>query len=173
MEPTPDELAGVVELFGALTRAQLRRALAELAFKRGEAFDPERFAEDVAAALRSYHLVAVDATDAGVSPPASDETEAGTDTDEVLAVGPVAFPSLPEGARDLPHILDVPDRAPDGDAVARAAADRFRRDAATAIDAGSEARIRALIDASYDLEGWGGLDLSATRERMDDELAGK
>ncbi len=162
MEPTPDELAGVVDLFGALARTELRRGLAELAFKRGEEYDPDRFTDTVEEAVRSYHLVAVDPAEAGV---------AASGADEVLVAGPVAFPELPEGATDLPHILDVPERTPDLEGAAVAAAERFRRDAVTAIDEGDRERVRALLDASYELEAWGGLDLSATRERMDDELA--
>jgi hypothetical protein len=163
MDPTPDELAGVVDLFGALTRAELRRGLAELAFKRGEEYDPERFAGAVEDALRSYHLVAVEAAGAGAADAGADE--------RAVVVGPVAFPVLPEGASDLPHILDVSDRDPDREAAAAAATTRFRRDAATAIDGGDEERVRTLLDVSYELEAWGGLDLSATRERMDDALA--
>ncbi len=162
MDPTPDELAGVVDLFGALTRAELRRGLAELAFKRGEEYDPGRFADAVEGALQSYHLVAVRAGDAGV---------AGVADDRVVVVGPVAFPALPGRASDLPHILDVPDRDPDHEAAAAAAATRFRQDAATAIDGGDGERVRTLLDVSYELEAWGGLDLSTTRERMDDALA--
>lgn len=160
MDPSADELAGVVDLFGALTRSELAEGLAELAYKRGEEYDPGSFADDIDDALRSYHLVAVDPAAAGV----------GTDG-PLVVVGPVAFPELPEGASDLPHILDVPDRNPDRDAAASAAADRFRRDAASAIDADDEDRIRALLDVSYELEAWGDRDLSGTRERMDDELA--
>jgi len=162
MDPTPDELAGVVDLFGALTRAELRRGLAELAFKHGEEYDPGRFADAVEGALQSYHLVAVRAGDAGV---------AGVADNRVVVVGPVAFPALPERASDLPHILDVPDRDPDHEAAAAAAATRFRQDAATAIDGGDGERVRTLLDVSYELEAWGRLDLSATRERMDDALA--
>lgn len=154
MDPTPDELAGVVGLFGALTRAELCEGLAELAFKRGEEYDPDAFEGNVEDALRSYHLVAVDA-DAGES---------------LLVVGPAAFPELPDGATDLPHILDVPGRDPDREAAGTAAAQRFRQDAATAIDDVDTDRIRALLDVSYELEAWGDVDLSAARERMDDAL---
>ena len=161
MDPTPDDLAGVVDLFGALTPAELRRALGELAFKRGQDADPEQFAGAVADARQSYHLIAVDTGAAGVDV---------SDAEELLVVGPVAFPTLPEGARDLPHILDIPERDPDRDAVRTAAATRFRGDAAGAIDDGDTERIRTLLDTSYELETWGGMDLSVTRERMDDEL---
>ncbi len=162
MDPAPDELAGVVDLFGALTPRELRRALAELAFKRGDDDDPEQFGATVADARQSYHLVAVDTGVAGLDDPAADD---------LLVVGPVAFPTLPEGARDLPHILDIPERDPDREAVTTAATTRFREDAARAIDDGDTERIRTLLDISYELETWGGMDLSTTRERMDDELA--
>jgi len=39
MTATGDELAGVVDLFGALTREELSQALTELAFKQGAAVD--------------------------------------------------------------------------------------------------------------------------------------
>jgi hypothetical protein len=156
MDPTPDDLAGVVDLFGGLTRAQLGEALAELAYKRGGEYDPDGFEAIIDAAVRSYHLIAVE-----------DATETA---DSLLVVGPVAFPELPEGATDLPHILDVPDRDPNRDAAARAAAERFRRDAATAIDDGDTERVRVLVDVSYELEAWGGRDLSTTRELLDETL---
>jgi hypothetical protein len=157
MDPTPDELAGVVDLFGALTRTELCEGLAELAFKRGEEYDPDAFEGNVDDALRSYHLAAVDA-DVGES---------------LLVVGPAAFPELPDGATDLPHILDVSERDPDREAAGTATAQRFRQDAATAIADGDTDRIRALLDVSYELEAWGDVDLSAARERMDDALGTK
>ena len=42
----PDELAGVVDLFGALTPSELESALEELAFKRGESVDSDAVAVD-------------------------------------------------------------------------------------------------------------------------------
>lgn len=180
MEPTPDELAGVVDSFGALTRAELREGLAELAFKRGEEYDPDRFTDTVEDAVRSYHLIAVDPGEAAVAGPSEASAVAGPTDDradgdstasDVLLPGPAAFPELPGGARDLRHILDVPDRDPDVEAVTVAAADRFRADAVTAVQEGNHERLRSLLDASYELEAWGNIDLSATRERIDDELA--
>jgi hypothetical protein len=155
MDPTPDALAGVVDLFGALTRAELCEALAELAYKRGGEYDPDGFEADVDGALRTYHLVAVDPDAAGES---------------LLVVGPVAFPELPEDAGDLPHILDVPDRAVDESAAARAATEQFRREAASAVADGDAGRVRTLLDVSYELEAWGDTDLSGTRELLATEL---
>jgi hypothetical protein len=160
MDPTPDELAGVVDLFGALTPPELGEALAEIAFKRGDEYDPDVFEDGIDAALDSYHLVAVD----------PERADRATE-DPLLVAGPVAFPDLPEGGTDLPHILDVPDRELDREAAARAAAERFREDAAGAVAAGDEARIRALVDVSYELEAWGPVELAQARERLDAALA--
>jgi len=152
MEPSPDDLAGVVDLFGALTRMELERALHELAFKRGT--DPPDAEALIESALASYHLVAVDG--------------AG---EASLVVGPTAFPALPGGAEDLPHIMDDAGAdVPDADQIA-AAEGRFRQDAASAVAAGDDERVRTLLDVSYELEVWGDVDLADVRERLDDALA--
>jgi hypothetical protein len=161
MELSRDELAGIVDLFGALARAELQDAAAELAFKRDGEFEPEAFAADVEAAIRSYHLV--EAPPAAVTGPAPD----ASDDPRWLVPGPIAFPDLPDDAADLPHILDAEDRTVDRPAVARAAEERFRADAASAVDAGDPARLAELRDVSYELETWGGLDLSALRSGLD------
>lgn len=156
MDATADELAGVVDLFGALTRAELGEALAELAFKRGEDYDTEAFEADIDDALRSYHLVAV--------PPA----ETAVDAEEaLLVVGPVAFPELPEGATDLPHILDADQRSVSRNAAATAARDRFRSDAADAVQQEDPDRVASLLDVSYELEAWGSVELDEMRDRLD------
>jgi len=156
MELSGDELAGVVDLFGGLTRAELDRAVEELAFKRGA--DAEGVGAAVDDALEAYHLVAVDRPD--------DEVAAGEDA--LLVAGPAAFPTLPEGAEDLPHIMDVPERTVDRERAAAAARDRFRADAAAAVDAGDADRVAELVDVSYDLEAWGPVDAAALRDRLDD-----
>jgi hypothetical protein len=161
MDVTADDLAGIVELFGALTRAELQRALAELAYKSAGDFEPESFAVDVEAARRSYHLLAV-------PPPAVDgDPIERADVSTWVVPGPLAFPELPEDATDLPHILDIDERSVDHSAVDRAAEERFRADAAAAIDAGDSDRVAALRDVSYELESWSAVDLSAARERLD------
>jgi hypothetical protein len=159
MDVSADELAGVVDLFGALTRAELGHGLAELAFKQGEDCDPAAFDDDIDAALSTYQLVAVEA----------DEPDDTDTTDEPLLVaGPVAFPELPPGATDLPHILDVENRDVDRDTAAEAAKGRFEREAATAVNEDDQGMIAALLDASYELEAWGGIDLAEARARLDD-----
>jgi hypothetical protein len=150
---TGDELAGVVDLFGALTREELGDALGELAFKRGEEVDEAAAEAAVDDAIAGYYLVAVD-----------------RDGTTLLAPGPVAFPTLPDGAEDLPHILDVPTRTVDRDALAEAAERQLRADAARAVDADDDERIERLLDVSYDLETWGSTDVSGVRSRLDDAL---
>ncbi|WP_247007719.1 DUF7109 family protein [Halorientalis litorea] len=156
MELSRSDLAGVVDLFDALTRAELGDALVELAFKDGAERDPADFDAAIEDALDAYHLV---------------EYEDGHADDPLLVPGPVAFPTLPDGATDLPHILDVPERTVDRDAAGRAAAERFRADAARAVNEGNTDRAAELLDVSYELEAWAPVALADARERLDDELA--
>ncbi|MFB6309745.1 MAG: hypothetical protein ABEH64_01050 [Salinirussus sp.] len=157
-----DELAGVVDLFGALTRAELRSAAAELAFKRSGEFDPESFGTAVDDAVRSYHLLDVP------SRAVDGEATVNEDAPEWVIPGPAAFPELPTHGADLPHILDIGHRAVDHDVAVRHAEERFRADAAAAVDAGDGDRITTLRDVSYELETWGGLDLTAARARFEE-----
>ncbi len=146
-----DELAGVVDLFGGLTREELEEALAELAYRRGE----EPPDPDVDDAVAAYVLVEHD------------------DGDEALLVaGPIAFPTLPEGATDLPHMLDVPARSIDREALARDVEERFRADVARAVADGDADRMRELLDVSYELDAWGPVDLGEMRGRLDRALDG-
>ena len=155
MELTPDELAGVVDVVGPVTRDELGAACEELAFKRGEDVDREAFEAAIDSALASYHLVAVADHDADADAP-------------LVVVGPAAFPAIVEGATDLPHILDVSERDPATETVATAAERRFREDAAEAVRAGDEDRIATLLDVSYDLEAWGPVELSSARGLLDE-----
>lgn len=155
MEITGDELAGIVDLFGGLTASELGEAIAELAYRQGEEYDPTAYETRIETALTSYRLVAIDA---------SSWTDDDTVDDELLVAGPLAFPGLPPDAEDLPHILDIETRdvEPAGDAVA----DQFRDDARAAIDAGDTERIQTLLDASYELEPWAGVDLAEIRSAL-------
>lgn len=150
MSRTRDELSGVVDLFGALTREELAEALFELAFKQGRDVDEEALAAEIDGALDSYYLVAYE-----------------DDGEEFLAPGPVAFPTLPENAADLPHILDVEERSVDREALARQVLDRLAEEADEAIESDDSDRAEHLLDASYDLEAWGSVDASPVRERLD------
>jgi hypothetical protein len=155
-EATHDELAGIVDLFEALTREELEQALVELAYRRGSDVREDAVAAAVDEAVREYYLVALPA----------DAVDGQVDSDEALIVGPVAFPTLPGEGEDLPHILDVPERSIDREAAAEHVAQRLREDAATAVDDGDDDRVATLADATYDVEAWGAVDLSETRERL-------
>jgi hypothetical protein len=153
MEFPPDELAGIVDLFGALDRPTLRRGCVELAFKQGDDREPEHFDTAIDDAVESYHLLALE----------DSETE-------LLVPGPVAFPTLPEGARDLPHILDAEEHSPDRQRLAEAAERRFRDDTADAIETDDREWIANLLDISYELEVWAPVELSGTRNRLGEAL---
>lgn len=154
MDPTADELAGVVELFGALGHEELARALDELAARTGAPpLSDEQLGASVESALDSFVLV-----------------EHPVDGDAGYAVGPTAFPDPPAHAEDLPHILDVAHRSPDPEAVGERAADRFERAVENAIAADDAERARELLDLSYDVEAWAPVTLDAERERLDDYL---
>lgn len=126
-----DELAGICELFGALTREELDRARSELAFRQGrEPGEKER----VESAISEYALV---------------------EYDGLLVSGPTAFPTLPEGACDLPHILDVPEREVDREALGDHMTDRIH----------NEEDLELAREVSYDVEAWAPVDASTIREQ--------
>jgi hypothetical protein len=155
-EATHDELAGVVDLFDALTREELEQALVEIAYRRGRDVREDVVADAVAEAVRGYYLVALPA-------PAVEGVVAA---EEALVVGPVAFPMLPAEGEDLPHILDIPDRSVDHAVAAEQVAQRLREEVEGAVDDGNEDRAATLVDVTYDAEAWGSIDLTATRERL-------
>lgn len=150
----PDDLAGVIDLFGALTPAELESALEELAFKRGESVDTDAVETAVDDAVASFAVVRYRG-----------------DGRTLLAPGPAAFPTLPPNAEDLPHILDVPDRAVDREAAGAAVAERLRSATANAVDTGDDDEIRRLLDVTYDVEVWSdAVAVDGVRGRLDDAL---
>ncbi len=153
-----DELARMVDPFGALGRAELRQAATEVAFRRGEDLDEDAVDAAIDDAVAAYRLVAA-------------PVEAvGADLAEPLVVGPTAFPASLDGAEDLPHILDAERRSVDREAVGRAVVERLRGEAARAVDRGEQRRVRRLLDVSYDVEAWAPVDVSDVRERFDSAL---
>ena len=156
-----DDLAGVVDLFEWLTRAELSDALSELAFKQRAEVDEDAIDDAIDLAVAEYALVPapVGALSGGAG---SDPTEDSTP----LAVGPAAFPTLPEGAADLPHILDVPDRGVDREALADAVLERLREEAVEAINEGDADRLETLADVTYDVEAWAPVDVDPVRTRI-------
>lgn len=148
-EPTPDELAGIVDLFGGLTREELGRAVAELAFKRGEEADPEAYDPYIRRGVQMYALLAVD-HDAG----------------RLLVPGPVAFPALPDGAADLPHILEIPSRSIPPALRADRVRARLAAEAERAVDRNDEDRAATLLEVTYDAESWASVEVDAIRDRL-------
>lgn len=169
MDVTGDDIAGVVDLFGVLTRAELQHALAELAFKGGEEFDPEAFEEDIADAVETYHLIPVDASavDEPFEPVATGDDHSSELPASVLVPGPVAFPTVPEGGMDLPHILDIDTRTVNREQAGASAIEQFEDDVSDAKEQDDADRLASLVDISYELEAWASVDLSETRAAIE------
>ncbi|WP_135533370.1 DUF7109 family protein [Halostella pelagica] len=146
MDLTHDELAGIVDLFGALSRDELLNALSELAYREGREFDETESAAAVDEAVDGYHLV---------------------EYDDLLVAGPTAFPTLPANAEDLPHIMDVEERTVDREALGERTRERLRADADAALEDGDGDRLETLIDVSYDVEAWSPVSLDEMRADLD------
>lgn len=146
MDLSDDELAGVVDVLGALTRPELDEALSELAFRRGT--DPPGD-DAIEGALDRFALL--------------EHRPDGADEALVLP-GPAAFPVEPDGAEDLPHIMDVPDREVDRVAAGETALARLAAAAEGDLDEDRRAR---LLDLTYDLEAWAPVDAGDLRARLD------
>ncbi|SDQ53644.1 DUF7109 family protein [Natronobacterium texcoconense] len=156
MDATADELAGVVDLFGGLTRAELDRALSEAAFRAdGGSVDGAALEAAIDDAIASFSLVQYDGWDGD---------------DELLVAGPTAFPTVPDDAEDVPHILEIERRRLDRAALGESVRDRFVADLESAVESNDDDRIRELIDLSYDVESWAPIDLAAERSRLEATL---
>jgi hypothetical protein len=163
MNPTADELAGVVDLFGGLTRSEIERALDEAAFRAdGGSVDETALEATIDRALESFALVACGGGQTA-APPAS--TDGGDDV--LLVAGPTAFPTVPDHAEDVPHILDVEPRRLDRAALAEATREEFGGAVDEAIDDTDADRMETLLDASYDVEAWAPVELAAERSRLE------
>ncbi|KTG09705.1 hypothetical protein AUR64_08675 [Haloprofundus marisrubri] len=164
---THDDLAGVVDLFGALTHEELESALDELAYKQGSETDAEALSEAVETAISEYYLVeyVADADDRSVETNGPERRALENET--FVTVGPAAFPSLPPNAEDLPHILDVPRREVDREALGEQVRERLDSEVDAAIDDGDEDRLNRLYDVTYDLDAWAPVETEAIRQRLD------
>jgi hypothetical protein len=153
MDLSPDEFAGIADLFGGLTREELAEAVENLAARQGVDFGREALDARVETARLKYYLLAV-------------QREGET----VLAPGPTALPTLPDHAEDLPHMMEVSERAIDPERLAEAVHERLAADAERAIANDERDRIDVLIGVSYDAEAWGPVELEDIREQLRDSL---
>lgn len=160
MDLGPDELAGAVDCFGGLTREELTGVLVDLAARSGDTLVRDRLDRTIDEAIDGYYLIEVDAERVGVG---------GVDSSLLLA-GPAALPRLPERGEDLPHLLALDPRHVDRETVANHVERRLRADAAAAIAAADGARARALLDACYEVESWGPVDLDDAKVGLADLL---
>ncbi|WP_121742487.1 DUF7109 family protein [Natronorubrum halophilum] len=158
MNATGDELAGIVDLFGGLTRPELERALSEAAFRAdGQSVDETALETAIDDALESFALVRYERRHDGTR-------------QSLLVAGPTAFPSVPEHAEDVPHILDIDRRHLDRDALGETVHGQFTEELEDAVAAGDDDRLRHLLDVSYDIEAWAPVDLAADRDRLEATL---
>lgn len=148
MEPSPDELAGVADLFGALTRDELVRAFNDIAARQGVTFESDRLSAGLDRATDAYYLVELD-----------------RDGQPLYAPGPAALPRLPDHGEDLPHMMEIEPRSIDRQSVGRAVEERLRADAATAVADGDAERVRDLLDVAYEVDAWG-IDTADLRDRL-------
>jgi len=128
MEADPDVLAGVVDLFGALSREELRSAYADLAARSGDPFDADALEASVDRAVEGYYLVELSRVGDGEEPSegggsadgedgedgengadesADDESESADATR--LVAGPAALPTLPAGVDRLAALDPAPE----------------------------------------------------------------
>lgn len=161
MEPSPDELAGIVDGFGGLTRTELRAAIEDLTARSGDVLDREAIENGIEAALADYYLVELDPTTA-----LEDAIDGGSEP--VLIPGPAALPELPDGGEDLPYLVEIEPRTVDRGAAAESIASRLRSDAAAATAADDVDRARTLLDVCYEVEAWGPVALDETKADLAD-----
>lgn len=162
MVPGPDELAGAVDGFGGLTRAELRAALDDLAARAGTTIDRDELEAAIDDAIDGFYLFELEPA---VAMPGRN---GDVPDDPLLVAGPAALPALPAGGEDLPHLLDVDPRSIDHDAVAHAVESALRGAAAVAIDEADDDRAERLLDACYAIEAWAPVDLADAKAGLAD-----
>jgi len=160
MSTTHDELAGVVDLFGALTHAELADALGELAFKQRQDVDEDALETAIDDAIEAYALVEYEPVDEPVDETVTDDPET------LVTVGPTAFPTLPANAEDLPHILGYERRSVDRKRLAAQVSQRLTAEATAAVDADETDRAAELLDVAYDIEMWAPVDTDEVRSQL-------
>lgn len=149
---TNDDIAGIAEMFGVISRKQLEQALIELSYRQGEELSETAAENAVQEALSSFALVAI------------------SHQPQELTAGPAAYPTLPVGANDLPHMLEQDRQKPDPAVVREAANQRYREAVDEAIEASDTETLQDLLQLSYDIEAWAEITVDDVRSRIQDEL---
>lgn len=166
MTLTRDELAGIVDLFGALSREELRQAVEEVTYRVGEPPETADIEAQIDDALEEYYLVRIDPTDLDSGDEFEIERRDREGTEYLLTAGPTALPSLPEHGTDLPHLLDIEARVVDREALGGAVLERLRDETERVVEAGNTDRADRLLDVCYDAEAWAPIDTSNIRESL-------
>jgi hypothetical protein len=149
-----DELAGAVDLFGALTRPELRQAISELCYRQGVDIAVDDLDAVIDDALSAFVLLAAP----GVTAEPLDDVP--------IVAGPAAFPAHPEHAEDLPHILDIDPRNTERAVARDAAITQLQAAVDVVVEDGQPSEAARLLELCYDLESWGAVSLDTTRQRL-------
>lgn len=179
-----DELAGIVDLFGTLTRDAVDTAIVEMAFRQGIEVESDTRQEMITTAINQYRLIIYPSTEdemRSIQHPSEQASDINSNIDETklnrIAPGPTAFPTLPAHAEDLPRILETDGQAIDHEAATYAVINRLRDDTEQAITNNDIELMRYLRDVTYDIETWAGVAtanddlISDVRCRLNSALA--
>lgn len=135
------EIAGIADLFEGLTRDELKTAIQELSYRQDTEYTD--IEGHIDSAIAKLVLVPVEMDD-------------GTC---FLAPGPAAFPQIPEGGEDIPHILDIEPRDIPREKIGTAAEEHIRQQAAHAIATEDSERAAEILDRSYDITAFAPVDI--------------
>ena len=151
MDPTLDELAGAIDLFGGLSREELVRGFEDISARMGDHIDIEVLNLRIDEAIEKYYLVEMVSR-------------------ELLVVGPAALPELPEGGEDLPHLILVGKREIDMGEVEKSVRERIGREVEIVISKKDRNQMESLLDVCYDLEMWVGMNVEDIRKKLEEKM---
>tara|TARA_B110000014_G_scaffold263296_1_gene259582 strand:+ start:1005 stop:1484 length:480 start_codon:yes stop_codon:yes gene_type:complete len=148
MDPTLDELAGAVDLFGGLSRMELVQGFEDISARMGDSVDIETLNGRIDEAVEKYYLVEMKSQD-------------------LLVVGPTALPELPEGGEDLPHLILVGEREINREEVEKSVVDRMDKEVEIVISRKDIDQMGRLLDVCYDLEIWAEINVEGIRKKLE------
>ena len=151
MDPTLDQLAGAVDLFGGLTREELIQGFEDISARKGDILHTERLNMQIDEAIEKYYLVEIE-------------------EQELLVVGPAALPDLPDGGEYLPHLIRGDKREIDKMRIGRDVKDKISREIEKEIHKMDKGEVEQLLDVCYDLEMWNEIDVEDVRCELEEVL---